>query len=120
MPSVLGDPVQFVGWASLLAIGLWELYAPKVLDRDTALAPIVRDVPKQVEQVKEKQEEMRTEVDGLTDTIAEVQDRQKVQMQVQRAQARATDNMDEDRVDDYLVQNGVLVDTFLDDTDSEN
>ena len=38
-------------------------------------------------------------------------------MQVQRAQARATDQMDETEVDKYLYKNGVTVGTFLDDDD---
>jgi len=106
---------QGYGWLFLLFVGLYELYAPTVLNQDTALAPIVRDIPEKVDDVKEKQEQARTDINDVRNNVQEVQERQKVQMQVQRAQARANDEMDAEKVDDYLLHNGVSVDSFLGD-----
>lgn len=99
------------GWLLLLAIGVWEVYAPRVIDRDTALRPVLHDLPEQVEDLTEKQEELRDDVDN-------VQEQNRISMQIDRAIARTNDDMDADAVDDYLLENGVRPDTFLtNDTD---
>lgn len=108
------------GWVFVLLVTIygllwitWQLYAPKLLDRDTALAPIVRDVPDKVDELSEEQEQLSDDVGNVKSQVEEVQSRQKIQMQVQRAQSRANPQMDEHRVDEYLVQNGVEPDEFL-------
>jgi len=110
---------QGYGWIFVLLGLAYELFAPTWLDRDTALAPIVRDVPEDVQELKEEQGEIKQKVDSLDDGLEEVQHTQNTQMQVQRAQARRTDGMDEEQVDKYLHKNGVTVETFLDDNDME-
>jgi hypothetical protein len=92
---------------------LYQLYAPKYLDHDTALAPIVRDVPEKVDDLHDEQKDIRADMSDVQGTVEEVKDRQKYTMQVQRAQARANDQMDHDRVDSYLYKNGVEPDEFL-------
>jgi len=104
------------GWLFVTFIVVYELFAPMWLDRDTALAPLVRDLPQKVDDIDETQTDIRKNMDHVQDHVEEVQERQKLQMQVQRAQARATDNMDEEQVDNYLYQNGVTVGTFLNET----
>ena len=108
---------QGYGWVFVILGLAYELFAPTWLNRDTALAPVVRDLPQDVSDLKEEQREIKDDVSSVSGHLEEVQDRQKVQMQVQRAQARATDQMDETEVDKYLYKNGVTVGTFLDDDD---
>jgi len=105
------------GWIFMVLLLAYELFAPTWLNRDTALAPLVRDLPEDLQEVKEQQREARKDINDLSDEIAEVQRTNKVQMQVQRAQARANDDMDEQEVDSYLRKNGVTVDTFLQDNE---
>lgn len=101
------------GWLLVFLIMSWQLFAPKYLNQDTALAPIVRDVPEQVEDLAESQQDIRSDVDGVKDDVANVKENQKVSMQVQRAQARADPQMDEEKVDEYLMKNGVKPNSFL-------
>jgi len=108
---------QGYGWLFVLLGLAYELFAPTWLNRDTALAPLVRDLPEDLQEVKEQQREARQDINDVSDEIEEVQRTNKVQMQVQRAQARANDDMDEQEVDSYLRQNGVTVDTFLQDNE---
>jgi len=108
---------QGYGWVFVILGLAYELFAPTWLGRDTALAPVVRDLPQDVAELKQEQQEIKNDVSSVSGHLEEVQDRQKVQMQVQRAQARATDEMDETEVDKYLYKNGVTVGTFLDDED---
>lgn len=110
---------QGYGWIFVLVLFMYELFAPTWFNRDTVLAPLVRDLPEDVDSLKEEQREIKQDVSSVTSHVEEVQDRQKVQMQVQRAQARATDEMDESEVDKYLYKNGVTVGNFLDDDDGE-
>lgn len=105
------------GWLFVSLLIAYELWAPTLLDRDTALAPLVRDMPAKLDEVDERQSELQSEVSNVQSYVEEVQDRQQVQMQVQRAQARATEDMDEDEVDAYLLKNGVQPDAFLRGTD---
>lgn len=104
---------QGYGWVLVLVLGVWELFAPTVIGRETALSPILRDVPERVEQLHEDQQELREDVEDAHQSIDEIQEQNKVSMQVQRAQARATDDMDERAVDDYLLKNGVTPEEFL-------
>jgi hypothetical protein len=106
---------QGYGWLFVILGLAYELFAPTWLNRDTALAPLVRDLPEDLQEVKEQQRKARKDITDISDEIDEVQRTNKIQMQVQRAQARANDDMDEDEVDSYLRQNGVTVDTFLQD-----
>ncbi len=108
---------QGYGWVFVILGLAYELFAPTWLDRDTALAPVVRDLPQDVAELKQEQREIKDDVSSVSGHLEEVQDRQKVQMQVQRAQARATDEMNEEEVDKYLYKNGVTVGTFLEDDD---
>jgi len=121
--SILADLIELIrlgyGWIFATLLLLYELYAPKWIDRDTALAPLVRDLPNDFAEVKEEQKEIKTDVSDVQNHVQEVQERQTVQMQVQRAQARATDHMDESQVDRYLQKNGVTVGTFLTDRKAE-
>jgi len=110
---------QGYGWVFVLLGLAYELFAPTWLGRNTALAPVVRDLPENVNDLKEEQREIKDHVSSVTDHVEEVQNRQKVQMQVQRAQARATDEMNESEVDKYLYKNGVTVGTFLDNEDED-
>jgi len=122
--SILADLVELIklgyGWIFTVLVLLYELYAPKFIDRDTALAPLVRDLPEDFEDVKEEQTEIKNDVSNVQNHVQEVQERQTVQMQVQRAQARATDHMNENEVDRYLQKNGVTVGTFLTDEDEDD
>jgi len=101
------------GWVFVTLLIAYELFAPTLIDRDTALAPLVRDLPEKVDTIEEKQDELQDELSDARMEVNEVQDRQKVQMQVQRAQARANDQMDENAVDQYLLKNGVEPTAFL-------
>jgi len=101
------------GLVGVLGFVLYQLYAPKYFDHDTALAPIVRDVPETVDDLHDEQQDIRSDMSDVQGTVEEVQERQKYTMQVQRAQARANDQMDHDRVDQYLYKNGVEPDEFL-------
>jgi len=103
------------GYGWLLATGFlaYELFAPTLIDRDTALAPLVRDLPEKVDTIGEKQNEIQDNLGDARMEVTEVKDRQKIQMQVQRAQARANDQMDEGAVDQYLLKNGVEPTAFL-------
>lgn len=101
------------GWVLVIGILLWEFYAPKILNRETALSPLLHDVPEQVEDLSDNQDELKDDVCSLEESVGEVNKRQEMTMQVQRAQARANPQMDQEKVDDYLIQNGVEVNTFL-------
>ncbi len=97
---------QGYGWIFVTLLIAYQLFAPTIIDRDTALAPLVRDLPDKVDKVDEKQDEIISDVDDL-------KHQQKTQMQVQRASARANPQMDADAVDRYLLQNGVEPNEFL-------
>jgi hypothetical protein len=98
-------------WA--VAIIVYQIWGPIFLDKDTALAPIVRDVPEQLDTIEEQQREHRKDINELGEEMTEVKRRQEIGMQVDRAQARANPQMDHDRVDKYLLENGVEPSTFL-------
>lgn len=101
------------GWLFVTFLIAYELFAPTVIDRDTALAPLIRDLPAKVENIDETQDEIQEEVSAVNDEVGELKDRSKVQMQVQRAQARANPQMDAGSVDAYLLHNGVEPGEFL-------
>lgn len=101
------------GWVLVIGILLWEFYAPKILNRETALSPLLHDVPEQVEDLSETQDELQEDVCSLEGNLEEVAHSQEMVMQVQRAQARANPQMDHKRVDKYLHKNGANIDNFL-------
>lgn len=108
------------GWIFVTVIVIWifavfayEVWAPIYLDHDTALSGIVRDVPEQLDTIEEQQREQRKDINELGEEMTEVKRRQEIGMQVDRAQARANPQMDHDRVDKYLLENGVEPSTFL-------
>jgi len=101
------------GGAFVALVVIWEIYAYPILGRETALSPIIHEVPEKMGSFEKEQEQMRSDVSNVSDHVEEVQSRQKVQMQVQRAQARANPQMDEHQVDDYLLKNGVEPNEFL-------
>lgn len=90
---------------------LYEVYAPSVLDHQTALAPLF-ELPDRVEHLEERQAEIH-------DALEEQQQLQVQHIQVSRANARVLDeakqreSVNADRVDQYLVRNGVPVDELL-------
>jgi phage shock protein A len=101
------------GWIFVVLLLTYEIYAPMLLNRDTALSPLLDDVPRTLSSMRDTQEELRGDVDGLQGQITNIEHTNKVQMQVQRAQARANPHMDEQEVDEYLQENGVRPDDFL-------
>lgn len=94
------------GWVFVTLLIAYELFAPTLIDKDTALSPLVRDLPKKLDDVDEKQDE-------IIDDVTDLKHQQKTQMQVQRASARANPQMDAEAVDRYLLQNGVEPNEFL-------
>lgn len=92
----------FVWW-------IWQVYAPKLLDRDTALSSLI-ELPERVEEVEER-------TSRLTEKVEDIDKKQVHHIQVTRANARALDeeknvSISSDEVDDYLVDNGVPVAVF--------
>lgn len=102
-----------LGAGSLFLFGLYQIYAPTYLGRDTALAPILTDVPETVEELATEQGDIKSKLQTVEKNVDEVQHQQQTQMQVQRAQARANDQMNHERVDRYLLENGVEPNEFL-------
>ena len=101
------------GWIFVVLLLTYEIYAPMLLDKDTALSPLLDDVPRTLSSMRDTQEDLRGDVDRLQGQITNIERTNKVQMQVQRAQARANPHMDEQEVDEYLQENGVRPDDFL-------
>jgi outer membrane murein-binding lipoprotein Lpp len=103
-------PVLSGGGAVLILI--YELYAPRILGIDTALGGLV-DLPDKVDDVKSEQQGLKEDIEDVREDVEAISAQNEVSMQVQRAQARANDQMDHERVDQYLLKNGVDVDEFL-------
>lgn len=101
--SVVQALFDLFGGFAFLVWAFYQTYAPKWLNRTTIIYSWKQEIHEKIEQ--------------NTTEVQTIKDRQESQIQVQRAQARATDEMDEDRVDKYLIKNGVTVDEFLDDPD---
>jgi len=115
--SILADIAAIAqpgyGWVVAVLYLAYQLYAPRYLGRQTVLAPIIEEVPEQVEELREKQDDLREDVTN-------VQEGQETMMQVQRAQARANEKMDHNRVDEYLLENGVRPNEFLNNDKEES
>lgn len=92
--------VVFFGWI------FWQVYAPKLLDVDTALGPLF-ELPDRVEAVEDRAE-------TLHETVSDLDQKQVHHIQVTRANSRALDErrdvtIDSEHVDEYLVDNGIPV-----------
>lgn len=106
-------PTGILGWLFIGFILLYELYMPKIAGRETALSPIIHDVPDKVDELSKNQDELKEDVCSLENNLDDVAHSQEMTMQVQRAQARANPQMNHEKVDEYLIQNGADIDTFL-------
>lgn len=112
--SPLADISGFLLIAGTL---IYEVYAPRFLDRETTLSPILQDVPQQVEELKEDHEDMRGRVDCIDKSVQQVRTNQERLTDVTIAQSHLLNGHDgsmnvtavEDRLrsdeespDDYL------------------
>lgn len=93
-----------VGWLFALSVIfyqiLWPYWETKFQEKiDSILKPLRKDI---------------NEVD---EKVSELDEKQTHQIQVTRAISREMDGIDDERVDDYLVKNGVQVDEFIIDKD---
>lgn len=104
---------QGYGWIFVLLILGWELFAPQWLNRDTALAPLVKGLPKTLESLKEDQTELKEKVEDVQEKQREATKERQTMMQVQRAHSRGIPQVREEEVDSYLKKNGVDINTFL-------
>lgn len=105
-----------------MALLLWvayQVYAPKLIGKPTTLSPLI-ELPDRVRDLEQTQEKLRSRVE-------EFNKMQVHHIQVTRANARALDaektqmTVDSSTVDEYLVDNGVPVDSLMhDDTTDEN
>ena len=121
-PPELGDLDAGVATLVFFAWLTWQVYAPKVLPYETALSPLLKDLPERVQNLEENQQ-------AVLDELDDVESMQSQHIQVTRAQARALDPAREDETidsksaDDYLVENGVpiseLTRTVEDDENSD-
>lgn len=101
------------GWLIVLVFLVYELFTPIYLSRETALSPLVKDVPEKVDNLSEDQEVVKEKVNDVEDQVEEVQKGIIMAHQVQRAQARANPQMKHEKVDEHVTKNGVDIDTFL-------
>lgn len=108
----LADLAPVLSGGGGVLILIYELYAPRILDTETTLSGLV-DLPDKVDDIKEEQQELKQDIEDVREDVEDIADQNEVSMQVQRAQARANDQMDHERVDQYLLKNGVDVDEFL-------
>ena len=95
-------------WAAAVILGyiLYEVHAPSILGRETALSPLL-EVPERIEDVEEKQEQ-------LIENIEDIDELQADHVQVTRAAARAADedvdtDIDSEAVDEYLVKGKIPI-----------
>lgn len=94
---VPGTPEQY-GWLVVLCWFIYQVYAPKL--------GITTRLSSMVSQIKEA-------LDDLRGRIQTIENRQENHIQVTRAQARIHPEMDEDEVDEYLVENGIDPEDFI-------
>lgn len=104
-------------WAAAIILGyiLYEVHAPSILGRETALSPLL-EVPERIEDVEEKQEQ-------IIDNVEDIDELQSDHVQVTRATARAADedvdeNINSDAVDEYLVKGQIPIIEIMDGNDS--
>lgn len=108
------------GWLTVLLFFMvlfswfiYQVYGPHILGKTTTLSPFLHGLPERIDSIGEDVEEVKRGLKEAKEEREEIRVQQKNQMQVQRAQARANDQMDENAVDQYLRQNGVNVNDFL-------
>lgn len=99
------------GWVLLLALFLWELFCPLPF-HDTKLQTVFLNFDAKTEELKEENVETRDKLDNI-------QKQQVHLIQIVRAIARENDEIDDARVDSYLVHNGVPVFNFQEDPSEE-
>ncbi len=114
-----------VGGATLATlIIVYELYAPKVLGRDTMLSPIIHDVPEQVDSLAEEQSELREDVNNVENQLNNVQDQQGKLTDVTVAQSHMLNgyegDMDVHRVEDRLLEDEESPRGYLEDDVEEH
>ena len=78
----------------------YQIYAPTLTPKETLLS-------KFFDRIDER-------FDAIENRVSEMDKKQEHHIQVTRAQARLTDGINHERVDEYLVKNGVDVGYFLD------
>ena len=96
----------FAGWLA------WEVYAPRILGVDTAFSPIF-DMP-------ERMDDMEAQLEDTARRLEDMEKQQTHHIQATRANARALDDgrsvtIDSERIDEYLIKNGVPTSTFTQD-----
>jgi len=96
----------FAGWLA------WEVYAPRILGVNTAFSPIF-DMP-------ERMDDMEKQLEDNARRLEDMEEHQTHHIQATRANARALDDrrsvtIDSERIDDYLIKNGVPTSAFTQD-----
>jgi hypothetical protein len=96
----------FAGWLA------WEVYAPRILGVNTAFSPIF-DMP-------ERMNDMESQLEDNANRLEDMEAQQTHHIQATRANARALDDrrsvtIDSERIDDYLINNGVPMSAFTQD-----
>jgi hypothetical protein len=95
--QIPGTPEQY-GWLLVLCWLIYQVYAPK-MGITTRLSALITEV--------------KEALDDLRGRIRNIEQRQENHIQVTRAQARIHPEMDEEEVDEYLVENGIDPDDFI-------
>lgn len=62
---------------------------------------------------------LRSDINNIDEKVTELDEKQTHQIQVTRAISREMDGIDDERVDQYLVKNGVQVDEFIIDEEDD-
>lgn len=94
-------PEQY-GWLLVLCWLIYQIYGPK-FGIETRLYGLLL--------------EFKEALDDLRGRIANIETRQENHIQVTRAQSRIHPEMDEEEVDEYLVENGIDPNDFINETD---
>lgn len=115
---------QGYGWVLTFLLVAYELYAPRFLNHNTALAPIVRDVPERVSHLESQTEDIVDKTDKMHQHVSEIDKLQRHHVQATRANTRALDpqtdvTVDADEIDAYLVDNGIPVSQLTADLPSD-
>lgn len=109
MESSLLDLIELIrkdiGWLFALTVIfyeiLWPYWETKFQDK-----------------INELLSPLRKDIDEVDKKVSELDEKQTHQIQVTRAMARENEGIDDERVDQYLVKNGVQVDEFIIDEDN--
>ncbi len=102
-----------IGWLFALSVVFYEILWPywetkfqtKVTD---LLSPLREDIT-----------DTQEKVDDIDEKVTEIDKKQVSQTQVTRAISRQIDGIDDEKVDKYLVKNGIQVDEFIIEEDNE-